>query len=187
MGCLWSGFRRVIVGLCSLLKVGIAIAIIIIVALHLTDVTVRVNQDGQVVDSKATCLMTGNVRGATVCEYAYAVCGVSLVTSLVLFLFLCITCDACGFGAWIEFIVGGLLTAWWVIAGIVFTAKFHETEEQRPPIPGTDWRIAVFVMAWVAAGLAAISTLVYLVEALKCLCSCCEDDHDDRRYRSNVV
>ncbi len=37
---------------------------------------------------KATCLMTGDVRGATVCEYAYAVCGVSLVTSLVLSLFL---------------------------------------------------------------------------------------------------
>ncbi len=32
--------------------------------------------------------MTGDVQGGTVCEYAYAVCGLSLLTSLILSLFL---------------------------------------------------------------------------------------------------
>ncbi len=31
----------------------------------------------------------------------------------------CITCDACGLGSWFEFIIGGLLTAWWVLVAVM--------------------------------------------------------------------
>lgn len=69
-------------------QVALATAIIIIVAVHLQDVKVDVTVSDRPVEVKAECLMTGDVQGGTVCEYAYAVCGLSLLTSLILSLFL---------------------------------------------------------------------------------------------------
>lgn len=62
--------------------------IIVIVAVHLQDVTLKVDARGKLVDWNASCLMSGDVHGVSVCNYAYAVCGISLLASLVLSLFL---------------------------------------------------------------------------------------------------
>ncbi|PNH03364.1 hypothetical protein TSOC_010593 [Tetrabaena socialis] len=184
-----SCFKQFVCGVGSFFKVGLAIAIAVIVSTKLWDVEINSEASGTPFVIKSQCLMGSNLESGTVCEYAYAVCGVSLLVSLCASLFLCLTCDLCGLGTWLEFVVHGLQTAWWVVASIIFWKKAREANDQG--LPREDWRDAVAVMACVAALLGAIMAFACLLDACKCLanCFCCcgGSDRDYRKRGANAV
>ncbi len=49
-------------------QVALAVGIIVIVAVHLQDVTLQVDARGKLVDWNASCLMSGDVHGVSVCN-----------------------------------------------------------------------------------------------------------------------
>ncbi|EFJ45915.1 hypothetical protein VOLCADRAFT_118265 [Volvox carteri f. nagariensis] len=202
MGCCSDLCRKLFVGLLSLIKVGVSTAIIVIVAVHLykADITWK---KGDLPEVKPSCLMTGSVRGESVCEYTFAVCGLSMLLSMVTSLLLCVTCDLCGLGDWFQFAVQGLQTAWWVIAAIIISKNVRDSNEyEGVGLPKEGWRDAVAVMSWVNAGIAFLCAVIFLIQvsvsvgglgACNCLrncCSCCcggDGDGDDYAKRANVV
>ncbi|GIL52534.1 hypothetical protein Vafri_8376 [Volvox africanus] len=187
MGCISSLCRKLIVGILSLIKVGVSVAIVVIVAIHLykTDITWK---KGDLPEVKPTCLMMGSVKGSSVCEYTFAVCGLSMLLSLLTSLLLCLTCDFCGLGSWIEFAVAGLQTAWWVVAAIIISKNVRDSNNYMGVgLPNEGWRDAVAVMSWVNSAASFLCAFIFLCQACSCLgkaCSCfCggDDSHDGKR------
>ncbi|GLC40717.1 hypothetical protein PLESTB_000029800 [Pleodorina starrii] len=183
MGCLSSLCRKIFLGLLSLAKVAISIAIVCIVTIHLYHVQVKNSK------VRIGCLMMGSVKGDSVCEYTYAVCGLSMVLSLVTSLLLCITCNLCGLGDWFEFGIGAVQTAWWVIASIIISKNVRDSNAYEfadgSKLPKEGWRNSVAVLAWINSGIAAVMALIFLFQACKCLknaCSCCCGDDDDDKF-----
>ncbi|GFR48903.1 hypothetical protein Agub_g10852 [Astrephomene gubernaculifera] len=184
--CAMAIFKKVVVGLCSLLKVFLATAIIVVVTLKLYNVDFKVA--GLSNPLHAECLLSGDVRGANVCLYTYAVCGLSLLVSMLLSTLMCFTCNCCGLGGWLEFIVACFQSAWWIIASIVLAKKVKDSNDLG--LANEGWRDAVVVMTWTCAALALVTALVCLVDACKCLrecCSCCCRGEDDGDHKSKVM
>lgn len=167
------GLTKALAGLCHLLKLGIAIAIIVIVAVHLNDITV----DRGLTRYRSSCLM-GDSNGADLCIYAYVVCGISLIATILLSIFLCVTCDLCGLGFIFEFILALFGTLWWLAAAIVFTTE--GTRATDASVPQHGWRLAVWILCWIQFVIFAFITLLYLVRGLSKICSCCtrRERHD---------
>ncbi|GLI68105.1 hypothetical protein VaNZ11_012432 [Volvox africanus] len=189
MGCISKLCRKLFVGILSLIKVGVSIAIVIIVAIHLYKTDIKWKK-GDLPEVKPTCLMTGSVKGSSVCEYTFAVCGLSMLLSLLTSLLLCLTCDFCGLGDWIEFAVAGLQTAWWVIAAIIISKNVRDSNNYMGVgLPNEGWRDAVAVMSWVNSAASSLCALIFLCQACKCLgkaCSCCCDDDSHHGRRDSV-
>ncbi|GIL52535.1 hypothetical protein Vafri_8376 [Volvox africanus] len=171
-----SIISKIMLAILSILRVGLALAIIIITAKQLFHSSFWLSVNDQTYYYKGKCLMAGSVYGEDVCSYTYAVCGLSLLLSLLTSFLLCITCDLCGAGSWLEFVVEGFQTAWWIIAGIVISKKVKDTNDIRlegdTHMPKTTWRNSIAVMTWVAALLSLLIAFVYLTESLSALAKC---------------
>ncbi|GLI68104.1 hypothetical protein VaNZ11_012431 [Volvox africanus] len=186
-----SIISKIILAILSIFRVALALAIIIITAKQLYHVNFWFTFKDTLYRYDGKCLMAGSVYGENVCSYAFAVCGLSLLLSLITSFLLCITCDLCGAGSWIEFVVEGFQTAWWVIAGIVISKKVKDSNDVRleggARMPKEEWRNAVAVMTWVAALLSLLIAFVYLTESLsalaKCL-GCCGYGKEEKAHHS---
>ncbi len=139
----------------QVVKIGIAIAIILIVALHLQNVSFSYSGDPNV---QFQCLLGGNIGGSSLCSYAYAVCGLSLAINLGVSIVLCCTCDLvsviawspnhicawspyhipaqCGLGCLLECAFSGVGTAWWLAASLVFSKYVSVRIASRGGEPG---------------------------------------------------
>lgn len=185
LNCIGGIFVKILQILLSIIKIGCAIAIVIIVALHLTNVNYGGKDFGKSIGDwwnsdwsvEATCVL-GNINlewnefssSTNLCTYAYVVCGVSLATSLALSIFFCLTCDCCGCGFVLEAIISGLATGWWLAAALVFSNYVSETN-QDGVWSLNNWRNAVVVLAWVAFAAFALTFLISLIKAInKCIC-----------------
>eukprot|EP00798_Chlamydomonas_sp_ICE-L_P024075 gene24075-9653_t len=148
MGCCGEFLLKIFRCIINLLEVGCAIAIIIIIALHLQDVTIRANADGNsdVLNSDVlndvlngeiefSCAL-GNLeeqaKGDTAtnyCAYAYSLAGVSLALSLAMSILLCFTCNLSGCGFIVEMIVALCLCLWWIAGGIVLSKAVSDAND----------------------------------------------------------
>ncbi|KAG2451273.1 hypothetical protein HYH02_003880 [Chlamydomonas schloesseri] len=175
MGCCSKICKNIFLGLLSLCKVGLSIAIIVIVAVHLQDVVYT--GSGSNFKITASCIMSKDPTDQDYCSYAYAVAGISMLVSLATSLFLCITCNACGCGAWIEFILYLCQCAWWIIAACVFSKAAKDANQVVMPngtdYPNQNWRTSIPVISWVVALLALLAAIIALADACKCMRDCC--------------
>ncbi|KAG2435751.1 hypothetical protein HXX76_006947 [Chlamydomonas incerta] len=183
MGCCSKICKNIFLGFLAMCKVGLSIAIIVIVAVHLQDV--HFNIEGTNYTITGTCMLSNDITNQDYCGYAYAVAGISLCVSLATSLFLCITCNACGCGAWIEFILYICQCAWWVVAACVFSAAAKDANDfvgtNGQTIPQENWRNSIAVISWVIALLAAFATIIALVDAIKCCRdACCAGDDSNK-------
>lgn len=163
-------------GLLAILEVGIAIAIICIVAIQLSDVWEMIT------GSNNSCALSTPEHGDDLCIYAYVVCGISIGVSLVLSILLCCTCDLCGLGKFLDLLFAALACAWWIAAAVVFTRYVAQANDDNCSSPESacddksDWRNAVAILAWINVGLFAISGLISLIRICRCCCGCCFED-----------
>lgn len=189
MGCCGECLAKILHIFLRIIETAIAIAIIIIVAVHLQDHTVSLFEDGNdAVDVKFQCMLGNTVQqanddsSANLCAYTYAVCGISLGVTLVVSLLLCITCNLCGGGVIIELIAMCFLCVWWIICGSVLSKQAADTNDITDDaqeyfdnlwdlkFTQKDWRNTVVILAWIAA-------LCFFIEFVICccrlLCGCC--------------
>ncbi|PNW72021.1 hypothetical protein CHLRE_16g685700v5 [Chlamydomonas reinhardtii] len=182
MGCCTTICKNLFLGFVGLCKVGLSIAIIIIVAIHLQDY--KFSGSGTNTTLTGSCLLSKDFTNQDYCNYAYAVCGISMCVSLAASLFLCITCNACGCGSWVEFILYLCQCAWWVIAACVFSRAAADANDvvglNGQGLPQENWRTSVPVISWVISVLAFLAAIISLADAIKCCrdCCCSGDDSD---------
>lgn len=135
----------------------VAIAIAVVVAVKLMDVTVAVD-GAEVLDYNYTCLLGTDYGSSSLCTYTLVVVGVSLAVSFCVSLLQCCTCNLCGLGKILDILLAAAGTAWWAVAGGVIQANATDT---LPPgaQPANDSvstaRTAVPIMAWIECGLFA--------------------------------
>lgn len=176
--CVSSVIKKILVVAISLVKIACVVAILIIVSNKLYNVDVTFSNTS--LKTNVQCLMGDNYNGTSLCEYIWAVCGLSLVASLVLTILLCCTCDLCGLGDWLQFAFSLFMTGWWAIASAIFAKNGKDANDKD--VPMEDYRNTVIILCFVVTGLFAVLTLVYLVECVKCLknclCCCCSSDKD---------
>mmetsp|Transcript_35098 Transcript_35098/g.78128 ORF Transcript_35098/g.78128 Transcript_35098/m.78128 type:complete len:189 (-) Transcript_35098:152-718(-) len=169
---------KIICWVLSLLKTAASVAIIIIVAIHLTDVTVTTTEDLSV-ETSYTCYLGITENETDLCVYAYAVCGLSIVSSLVISLFLCCTYELCGLGFIVEGAFALVGTVWWLVASLVFSK--YVAEANNDDLELKNWRNSVVVLSWFCFGCFAFVMSIILIKMLAKIwscCSCCNDDGD---------
>ncbi|KAG2501739.1 hypothetical protein HYH03_000239 [Edaphochlamys debaryana] len=181
MGCLTKCMKAILVGILGILKTGLAIAIIVIIAVQLQDWVWTENNTNLTIN----CLISGSVSSSSTCDYMYAVCGISMCVSFCLAIFLCITCDCCGCGSWIEAIVSACQTAWWCIAAAIVSKRVSDTNDLSDPSwPQANWRTSIAVMSWVSALLCFLCFLIYIIDAFS---SCCGGRKEKKEKKSKDV
>mmetsp|Transcript_19629 Transcript_19629/g.43337 ORF Transcript_19629/g.43337 Transcript_19629/m.43337 type:complete len:183 (-) Transcript_19629:235-783(-) len=179
MGCFGKCCLAVICWIAQVLQAAISITIIIIVAVHLADYSFDNSNNFQ-----SLCLLA-DTGDDSVCNYAYAVAGLSLACNLAMSILLCFTCNLCGLGPLLETIFNGFAAVWWVIAALIFSAYVSEANDNNYfNDQARDWRISIVVLAWVNFGLFTFIFCVYLGKMVAKICKCCGccDDDDDKEF-----
>eukprot|EP00798_Chlamydomonas_sp_ICE-L_P032116 gene32116-16633_t len=193
MGCCGEFLLKIFKFLIKLIEVGCAIAIIIIIAIHLQDVKVTPGGENILTDGfpeyKFTCAL-GNLNdqffgtsATNYCAYAYSVAGISLAASLVMSILLCLTCDLCGCGLVFELILALCLALWWMAAGIVFAvSKANDWGQSWEDVSNAfdnlfswemtqdNWRTSIPILAWIAC---VCFFLTFLICVTQLACGCC--------------
>ncbi|GAX77581.1 hypothetical protein CEUSTIGMA_g5025.t1 [Chlamydomonas eustigma] len=178
--CLSKFVINVITWIFQVLKVATAIAIIIIVFYHLQNVNVVVN--GFSTNVTFQCLLGPDYNGDTLCSYAYAVCGLSLLLNLLVSITLCFTCDLCGLGNVLELAFSGVGMLWWLAASIVFTKQANDANNNPLYSLNSNWRNSVTVLSWVTFGLFTFVFVVFFFKVMSSVCECCSCcDNDDEK------
>jgi hypothetical protein len=95
----------------------------------------------------------------------YSVAGISLLVSFVISLFQCITCNCCGLGDFIDWIVAIFGVIWWAIAGGVLTDGV--TDANSAGLPEEGWRNTVYILTWCEVGLFGL-IVIFGVSRLCC-------------------
>eukprot|EP00887_Chlorella_sp_A99_P006402 scaffold3.g6402.t1 len=162
MGCGATGCN-VVHHICTVLQVLLAIAIIVVVAVPLSDYSVNISG----VDYGVNCLL-GNesTTSSSLCNYVYA----------------CITCHFCGLGGILDLLFAIAGTAWWAIGGGIVTSNANKNVVLTTPdstktwgLPQSGWRDTVVVSMWIECGLFGL--LVISGIARSC-CRCCGGGKD---------
>eukprot|EP00884_Botryococcus_braunii_P015830 jgi/Botrbrau1/2930/Bobra.0026s0006.2 len=146
-----------------LLQIAAAIAIIVIIPLHLQQIQWDPTRfqglkfwDGFVESN--VCLLGTGFRNAHLCTYAIVAAGVSVGASLLISLMQCISCNFCSFGPFVDVIFQGAGTAWWIVASIIVTKYARQANSLQ--YPQQDWRDTVMYLSWALAGLFAVGLCV---------------------------
>lgn len=116
-------------------------------------------------NSNPQCLLGfGNSGG--VCIFLYIVAGVTFLLCLIIGVLQCVTCDFCGLGGIVDWIVAFLGCLVWVVAAAVASAgmKDQDNADQQPPQnPDSGdrhkWRLVTVILSWVIALLFLIISL----------------------------
>lgn len=155
---------RLLTTVCGILQIGCCIAIICIVAIQLDDVQIDLEWNPAEWNiTSISCALGPNWNGGSLCNYAYAVCAISLACWLLLGILLLVTCNFCGIGPFIEFIVVAVALAWWIIASIIVTDQVSEAPDYESA--GSTiraYRKAVIGLAWASVGLFGILCILHL-------------------------
>mmetsp|Transcript_39153 Transcript_39153/g.116458 ORF Transcript_39153/g.116458 Transcript_39153/m.116458 type:complete len:183 (-) Transcript_39153:119-667(-) len=176
MGCCGRFIVAIISIILECIKVGVAVAIIVITALHLADYNI-------VNDVLVSTCVLADTGDDSICNYAYAVGGLSLALSLALSILLCFTCNLCGLGPILECCFNGVGAVWWLIAALIFSAYVSEANKRDPPFaPDVEnWRTSIPILAWIGFAAFTLMFMIYIGKIIaKCCecCSCCDDDDD---------
>lgn len=161
---------RLMNGVLMLAQLAVAGAIIGLTAARLNTINVKFDAKTLAASVTGTCLLGSAPNGMNLCYAAYGFSGVSVAATGVLALLRCCTCRMCGL-SWlfdVAFAAGG--SAWWALAGLMFTSNF-----MQPPtstLPEAETRQWVLVLAWAGCALFALALLVN-VGALLARCCCC--------------
>eukprot|EP01025_Chloroclados_australasicus_P038215 TRINITY_DN3919_c0_g1_i1.p2 TRINITY_DN3919_c0_g1~~TRINITY_DN3919_c0_g1_i1.p2 ORF type:complete len:211 (+),score=5.65 TRINITY_DN3919_c0_g1_i1:94-633(+) len=173
--------QKVAIWICSVIQVGVAIAISYTIATKLSHL--EFTQDGQI--REKACALDDTVTGddATLCQLGYVGVGITFGAMLALSILQCCTCDLCGAGWIFDAVLQGVLCAGWVCyASWVTEAKknIESWDEVKDPewntVEAEDGRTLVFVLSWVEAGMLGLLALFNIVSG----CSCCCPDSKDR-------
>lgn len=178
------------------LAIAAAVAIIVITFVHLTDVptaqdaytnatALAVNitdasQAWQLLEefTTANCALGPPQYGHSLCAYAYAAAGVSIIASFVISFVLCCTCELCGMGFLLETTFGGAGALWWFVASTIFSENAREANQLDLERQG--WRNSVAVLSWCAFSFFLVLFVIYLAKMhgkLKQWC-CVEEEED---------
>lgn len=153
----------------ALLQIGCCIAIICIVAIHLDDASLEFDFSSFsnfINYTEASCLLGNSWNGGSLCNYAYAVCAISIATMLCLALLLLITCNCCGFGKFMELLVAACGLAWWIICSIILTEQINDSPSLDNLVNGntlSNYRTAVEALSWTSVGLFGVLCILHLV------------------------
>ncbi len=151
---------------CPAIQVILAAAIIALVAVKLQDTTWYA-EDGKTFDVQVTCALGTAVESGSLCDYVYAVAGISMAVSLAISLLQCCTCNLCGLGSILDLLFAGVGTAWWAIAAAVVQTNVSDASDEDLPLQ--NYRTSVVVMMWVEVALFA---LLVLSGIFQCCGSC---------------
>mmetsp|Transcript_7924 Transcript_7924/g.23885 ORF Transcript_7924/g.23885 Transcript_7924/m.23885 type:complete len:180 (-) Transcript_7924:1586-2125(-) len=176
MGCCGKFLVKVFAFLLNLFKLGGAIAIICIVAIHLVNVEFY-----EIFEYE--CLL-GAWEGKNLCDFAFVIAAVSIGVEAAVFILLCCTCNLCGLGYIIETIFMGFGSMLWLAASLVFTDNvMHANNTIDGDSQFEKWRTAVLGLSWAIFGAFVILFFVYLFKMLAPVCpclNCCDDDDKNR-------
>lgn len=96
----------------------VAVAIVVVVATKLSDTQIVApnlsdglqGSDFQIINS--TCTLAEDYKSSSMCNYVYALAGVSIAVSIAISLLQCCTCNLCGLGGVLDLIFAVAGTAW---------------------------------------------------------------------------
>eukprot|EP00884_Botryococcus_braunii_P007565 jgi/Botrbrau1/1680/Bobra.116_2s0024.1 len=129
---------------------------------HLNSTTLK-----EAMNMNATCLMWAEDSNQA-CIYGYTVAGVSLLASLLVAIFQCVTCNLCGCGSLLDFIFAAAACAWWAAASLLFGK--YATQANEANLPEAQWRGWVIIISWAQAALFVLIATVSLIRIFGRLC-----------------
>lgn len=119
-----------------------------VVAVKLDDVTF---DNGELTATHATCTLGASVNSASLCVFVYVASGVSMAAGLLLALVMCLTCNLCGLGKYINLLLAVLGTVWWVAAAAVVSHNLGDASTGGSSLQV--YRDATIGMMWAEVGL----------------------------------
>jgi hypothetical protein len=139
-------------------QISAAIAIGAITAVRLANVTsfqgALAGLEGKF-DQGATCLLGFDPADLAPCRFAYVTAIVGVGVPLLLGILQLVTCDMCGCGDVLDFVVTLLLGLWWIAASLALSSVAARGNLQG--LPQKEWRMAVIGLCWASAGLALVA------------------------------
>lgn len=127
-------------------QVVLAIAIICVVAVKLSNTNVTTSVSGEPVTIEFTCALGTSVSSGSLCSYVYAVAGISLLVSFCISIIQCCTCNLCGLGKFLDLLFAIAGTVWWVIASPVVQTNVNNAAGDSQSLQ--NYRDAVVIMMW---------------------------------------
>ncbi|KAG1668880.1 hypothetical protein FOA52_016047 [Chlamydomonas sp. UWO 241] len=162
------GVGRGCTSLCQFLISGCAICVVLIDRYQLTDWYYA--QSYPYYYYWVSCAYSST--STTPCNYLYALGGVSIVMSLIISLFQCMSRGQSRTVVCLDVGLSMMMFAWWLAGGIYFTVQYNDlvSNNGNGGKGGTaglpmDYLKAVYAVAWAAFGLACVS-LVFSIMAL---------------------
>jgi hypothetical protein len=116
-----------------------------------------------------TCLLGFEVANLAPCRFAFVAAIVGVGVPLVLGILQLVTCDMCGCGDILDFIVGLVLSAWWVASSLALSSLAFRGNQKN--VPQQEWRMAVIGLCWASAGLALVAFAMH--SGRVCARCCC--------------
>lgn len=164
---------KITIWLASVAKGLVAIGILVIVPKQLmsVDLNVEFTADKQAISPHYSCLMSADSSNPGICNYAMAAASISLLVSAAVSLLQCVTCDLCGCGGVLDFVLGAAGTGWWIAASMLL--KRNVDAANAASVPNQTWRDRVVYMAYAEVVLFGIICVVTLLQAMNVLC--CKD------------
>jgi hypothetical protein len=179
MGCTDNCGKKILAFLMSLIQVGCGVAIVIILYQKLSDFKFDLSNildDPDALFTVDSCLLGNAVNNVDLCVYMYVVVAASFLVSILVSVLQCCTCNLCGCGAFLDFIVSLVGTVWWCAAAIVVT--IYGLDANEAGWPQQNWRNAIIALAWVASA----AFIVHLCLFLSYMCCC--GDEEKEKYRN---
>lgn len=167
-------------------QIGAAIAIGAITAVRLAGVTnvqgAISNLTGTAVSPNQTCLLGFEPANLAPCRFAFVTAIVGVGVPLLLGILQLVTCDMCGCGDILDFIVGLLLSAWWIASSLALSSLAFRGNQKK--IPQQEWRMAVIGLCWASAGLALVAFAMH--SGRVCARCCCGKRNKGKRGADDV-
>jgi hypothetical protein len=124
----------------------------------------------------ATCLLGYDPADLAPCRFAYVSAIVGVGVPLLLGILQLVTCDMCGCGDVLDFVVTLILGAWWVAASLALSSV--AARGNIAGLPQKEWRMAVIGLCWASAGLAI---LAFVMHSGRVCSRCCGKNRKNRK------
>lgn len=174
-------FLKATIWVASVAKAAIAAAVLAIVATQLLNVTVdtQISTQKQTVKPVYSCLMTDDTSNPAVCNYALVAASFSLVATAAVSILQCVTCDLCGCGATLDFVLGAVGAGWWLMASFLFKKNIDAANAATPLVPNQVWRDRVLYLAYAEVPLFALVCVVALFKGMMWCCGGKKDKYNN--------
>jgi hypothetical protein len=115
------------------------------------------------------------------CRFAYVSAIVGVGVPLLIGVLQLVTCDMCGCGDILDFIIGLLLSVWWVAASLALSSV--AARGNLKAVPQKEWRMAVIGLCWASAGLAL---LAFAMHSGRVCSRCCGKNRRKNRQQEDL-